>query len=48
MLSHYHAWTPKRIAGYALVLLLIIGLFYGLFAILLNVPLPVGLLWRAL
>ncbi|MCD6006828.1 MAG: tripartite tricarboxylate transporter TctB family protein [Pseudomonadota bacterium] len=48
MLSHYHAWTPKRIAGYAFVLLLIIGLFYGLFAILLNVPLPVGLLWRAL
>lgn len=46
LLSHYHGWTPRRAAGYAVVLLLIIGLFYGLFAILLNVPLPVGLLWR--
>ncbi len=48
VLSHYHAWTPKRAAGYAIVLLLIIGLFYGLFAIILNVPLPDGLLWRTL
>ncbi|WP_168380964.1 tripartite tricarboxylate transporter TctB family protein [Modicisalibacter radicis] len=46
LLSHYHGWTPRRAAGYATVLLLIIALFYVLFAIILNVPLPVGLLWR--
>lgn len=45
-LAHYHAWTLKRVAAYALVLIAIIAFFYTLFAIVLNVPLPVGDLWR--
>ncbi len=48
VLAHYHGWTLKRVAAYALVLGMIIAFFYTLFAILLNVPLPVGLLWRSL
>lgn len=48
LLAHYHAWTLKRAAGYGAVLALIIAFFYTLFAILLNVPLPVGLFWRGL
>lgn len=47
-LAHYHGWTFKRAAAYVLVLGMIIAFFYTLFAILLNVPLPVGLLWRGL
>ncbi|MDO0946793.1 tripartite tricarboxylate transporter TctB family protein [Chromohalobacter israelensis] len=45
-LAHYHAWTLRRAIGYSLALALIIGGFYILFAIVLNVPLPAGLLWR--
>ncbi|WP_280570686.1 tripartite tricarboxylate transporter TctB family protein [Chromohalobacter sp. 296-RDG] len=45
-LAHYHGWTFKRALAYGLVLAGIIAFFYTLFAILLNVPLPVGLLWR--
>ncbi|MBZ9556742.1 MULTISPECIES: tripartite tricarboxylate transporter TctB family protein [unclassified Modicisalibacter] len=45
-LAHYHAWTARRLGGYAVALGLIIGGFYILFAIVLNVPLPAGLLWR--
>lgn len=47
VLAHYHAWTLKRIVAYVLVLIAIIAFFYSLFAIVLNVPLPVGDLWRA-
>ncbi|SDM09038.1 Tripartite tricarboxylate transporter TctB family protein [Modicisalibacter muralis] len=46
-LAHYHAWTLKRVMAYALVLIAIIAFFYTLFAVVLNVPLPVGDLWRA-
>lgn len=48
LLAHYHGWTLKRAIAYGLVLAGIIAFFYTLFAILLNVPLPVGLLWRGL
>ena len=48
LLAHYHGWTFKRAMAYGLVLAGIIAFFYTLFAILLNVPLPVGLLWRGL
>jgi len=48
VLAHYHAWTPRRVGGYAIALAVIIGAFYTLFAVVLNVPLPVGLLWRQL
>ncbi|SHE44222.1 Tripartite tricarboxylate transporter TctB family protein [Modicisalibacter ilicicola DSM 19980] len=48
LLAHYHGWTFKRAMAYGLVLAGIIAFFYTLFAILLNVPLPVGLLWRDL
>lgn len=48
VLAHYHGWTLKRALAYAVVLLMIIAFFYSLFAILLNVPLPVGLFWRGL
>ncbi|MGC3873403.1 tripartite tricarboxylate transporter TctB family protein [Halomonas sp. GXIMD04776] len=48
MLAHYHGWTFKRAVAYGLVLAGIIAFFYTLFAILLNVPLPVGQLWRGL
>nr|WP_297457609.1 tripartite tricarboxylate transporter TctB family protein [uncultured Halomonas sp.] len=46
LLAHYHTWTVKRVVAYALVLAAIIGFFYGLFAIVLNVPLPIGQVWR--
>lgn len=46
-LAHYHAWTSRRVLAYALVLIAIIAFFYALFAVLLNVPLPVGDLWRS-
>lgn len=46
-LAHYHAWTLRRVVAYALVLMAIIAFFYVLFAVVLNVPLPVGDLWRA-
>lgn len=48
LLAHYHGWTSKRAIFYGLVLTGIITFFYTLFAIILNVPLPIGLLWQGL
>lgn len=45
-LAHYHVWTLKRVLAYALVLIAIIAFFYVLFAVVLNVPLPIGNFWR--
>lgn len=48
VVAHFHEWTTKRALIYGLAILAIIGFFYGLFALLLDVPLPDGVLWRNL
>ncbi|WP_157958149.1 tripartite tricarboxylate transporter TctB family protein [Salinicola sp. CR57] len=44
-IAHFHAWSARRVVVYLVTLLLIIAGFYGLFAGLLNVPLPRGRFW---
>lgn len=41
-IAHFHAWSLRRVVVYLVTLLVIIAAFYGLFAGLLNVPLPRG------
>ena len=48
LVAHFHEWDTRRALIYGLSLLATIGFFYGLFAILLDVPLPEGVLWRNL
>lgn len=40
LVGNYDAWTPRRVATYALTSVAIIGGFFVLFAVMLNVPLP--------
>ena len=40
LVGNYDAWSLRRVLVYALVSALIIGGFYTLFAVVLNVPLP--------
>lgn len=42
--QHEH-WTLRRLSGHLLTGAVLVGCFYGLFAMLLNVPLPVGRWW---
>lgn len=48
VVAHFDHWSGRRILTYGATLLVIIAAFYGLFAWLLNVPLPAGRLWRVL
>ena len=48
VVAHFHDWNTKRAFIYGLSLLAIIGFFYSLFALVLDVPLPDGTLWRNL
>jgi len=42
LVGNYDGWTPRRVLVYAVVSAAIIGGFYTLFAVVLNVPLPPG------
>lgn len=42
--QHEH-WTLRRLSGHLMTGAVLVGCFYGLFAMLLNVPLPVGRWW---
>ncbi len=48
VVAHFHEWNTKRAFIYGLSILAIIGFFYSLFALVLDVPLPDGTLWRNL
>ena len=41
-IAQHEPWTPRRLVGHLATGVFLVGCFYGLFAILLNVPLPVG------
>ncbi|CAM0553878.1 hypothetical protein EHLJMEHL_03970 [Vreelandella titanicae] len=45
MIAQYKPWTPRRLIGHLISGILLVAFFYGLFAFLLNVPLPVGRWW---
>ncbi|XKH58989.1 tripartite tricarboxylate transporter TctB family protein [Halomonas sediminis] len=45
MIAQYKPWTPRRLMGHLISGILLVAFFYGLFALLLNVPLPVGRWW---
>lgn len=42
LIAQYQRWYPRRLAGHLLVGACLVGCFYALFALLLNVPLPSG------
>ncbi|RTR03917.1 tripartite tricarboxylate transporter TctB family protein [Halomonas nitroreducens] len=41
-LAQHEPWTLRRLVGHLSTGIILVGCFYGLFALLLNVPLPVG------
>ncbi|SDN45329.1 tripartite tricarboxylate transporter TctB family protein [Vreelandella arcis] len=45
MIAQYRPWTPRRLIGHLISGIVLVACFYGLFALLLNVPLPVGRWW---
>jgi len=45
VVAQYRSWTPRRLIGHLLTGALLVAFFYGLFALLLNVPLPLGRWW---
>lgn len=45
MIAQYEAWTPRRLMGHLLTGVVLVAFFYALFALLLNVPLPLGRWW---
>ncbi|GGX77457.1 hypothetical protein GCM10007160_00840 [Litchfieldella qijiaojingensis] len=42
LIAQHDAWTSKRLVSYLIAGAVLVACFYGLFALLLNVPLPVG------
>lgn len=45
MIAQYEVWTPRRLIGHLLTGVVLVAFFYALFALLLNVPLPLGRWW---
>ncbi|EPC00417.1 hypothetical protein L861_14180 [Litchfieldella anticariensis FP35 = DSM 16096] len=45
MIAQYQPWTARRLLGHLVTGVVLVAGFYGLFAMLLNVPLPVGKWW---
>ncbi|ATJ81824.1 tripartite tricarboxylate transporter TctB family protein [Halomonas beimenensis] len=45
LIAQHEPWTPRRLMGHLITGGVLVGCFYGLFALLLNVPLPVGRWW---
>lgn len=45
LIAQYESWTTKRIVSHLLTGIILVGFFYILFALLLNVPLPLGRWW---
>ncbi|MGE6607293.1 tripartite tricarboxylate transporter TctB family protein [Halomonas sp. NPDC076908] len=45
MVAQYQPWTTRRLSGHLVTGALLVAFFYGLFALLLNVPLPLGRWW---
>ena len=45
MVAQYQPWTTRRLIGHLLTGAVLVAFFYGLFALLLNVPLPTGRWW---
>lgn len=43
--AQYEQWTRKRLISHLLTGVLLVAFFYTLFALLLNVPLPLGRWW---
>lgn len=45
LIAQHDYWDTRRMLTYLVAGAVLVGLFYGLFALLLNVPLPVGRWW---
>lgn len=45
LIAQHEPWTPRRLLGHLITGAVLVAFFYGLFAVLLNVPLPVGKWW---
>lgn len=41
-IAQHEPWSRRRLAGHLVTGVILVGCFYALFALLLNVPLPVG------
>lgn len=44
VITNYDRWTPRRVVGYAASGIAVVGVLYGLFAYVLQVPFPQGIL----
>ncbi|PXY00168.1 tripartite tricarboxylate transporter TctB family protein [Halomonas sp. LBP4] len=42
LIAQHKPWTPRRLLGHLMTGVVLVACFYGLFALLLNVPLPMG------
>ncbi len=45
LIAQHEPWTSRRLLGHLISGAVLVACFYGLFALLLNVPLPVGKWW---
>jgi putative tricarboxylic transport membrane protein len=45
LIAQHESWTLRRLTGHLLTAVALVACCYGLFAVLLNVPLPVGKWW---
>lgn len=45
LIAQHEPWAPRQLLGHLIAGAVLVAGFYGLFALLLNVPLPVGKWW---
>lgn len=47
LIAQHESWSARRLMGHLATGVVLVGCFYGLFALLLNVPLPAGKWWMS-